>query len=102
MEPLLSDTQQVKRLAERLAHLQGVRRFSGETHDEAWALATALADLEATFRSVVEDLLPSLVLNTLGDDQLHAVLLDLGEEFRHVRYHLESSRFYSYLAGSNE
>ncbi len=73
-----------------------VRRFDTSDEPEAWALAHFLVDVSESMAKIQGSLIPSLVSQDDAqgiDDTLH----DIGEELRHLLYHLISSRFYAYL-----
>lgn len=86
-----------RRLAERLSHLKSVSQFDMPEEPQAATLAHSLTDLEKAFREVVDVLLPRLLDETLESDQLNDVLLDIGEELRHVLYHIRDPKFFDYL-----
>lgn len=95
-EGVLKNPADVKRLAEKLRTSAAVSRFDTAEEEQAWTLAHALSDLEGAFRTLADDLLPRLARTedvTELEDILHAV----GEEFRHVLYHLRDCQFYGYL-----
>lgn len=94
---LLGEVEKWKPLAERLSRLNEVARYDDGEESEAWTLAHAFADLEESLRRFTDELLPRLVREGLGDDEALEVLYEIGEEFRHVAYHLRDTRFYSYL-----
>jgi hypothetical protein len=74
-----------------------VKRLDDADHSEAEALAHAFIDLESSFQKFVQEQLPKLVDADLTSEALHDLLLDIGEEFRHILYHLKDPRFYRYL-----
>ncbi len=96
---LLGDGASVKALAERLATCEAVSRFDTAEEREAWTLTHAFSDLEGSFRVYLDALLPRLVQGDLSPEEVHDLLLDIGEEFRHIAYHLNDTRFYTvYMA----
>lgn len=86
-----------QRLAERLARLKTVSQFDQPGEPQAATLAHSLTDLEKSFREILEVLLPKLLHESLDSDQLNDVLLDIGEELRHVLYHIKDPKFFGYL-----
>ena len=84
-------------LGERLSTCPEVTRQDGGERQEPWALAHALVDLEESFRAFLEDQLPRLVREQLQPSEIFDLPLDIGEEFRHILYHIKDPRFYSYL-----
>jgi hypothetical protein len=89
-------------LAMLLAQCPEVTRYSTPDEDEAWTLAHGLADLEESFRVVLDDLLVKLMSKEIGPAERYDILLDIGEELRHIMYHIKDSRFYRYLDNSEE
>lgn len=94
---LLADGAAIVTLARRLAQCPEVCRHSSAEHDEPSTLAHAFADLEESFEAFRRALLPKLVAGSADAQADYQVLLDIGEEFRHVLYHIGDTRFYRYL-----
>ena len=65
--------------------------------DGEWDLAHALLDLEQSFMRFTEELLPKLEKTNLSSDEICDVLHTIGEEFRHVLYHIGDSTYFGYL-----
>lgn len=85
------------RLTERLARVKSVSQFDQPGEPQAATLAHSLTDLEKSFREILETQLPRLLDESLAPDQLNDVLLDIGEELRHVLYHIRDPKFFDYL-----
>jgi SUMO ligase MMS21 Smc5/6 complex component len=85
------------RLTERLARVKSVSQFDQPGEPQASTLAHSLTDLEKSFREILETQLPRLTDESLSPDQLNDVLLDIGEELRHVLYHIKDPKFFDYL-----
>lgn len=96
MTKILADAGDVKKLAERLNQCECVSKFDSEDEPESWRLAHSLADMEQSFREVLDNLLPTLC-SASDNDEIHEVLLDIGEELRHILYHINDPEFYRYL-----
>jgi hypothetical protein len=90
-----------RRLTERLARLKSVSQFDQPGEPQAATLAHSLTDLERSLREILEALLPRLLDESLASDQLYDVLLDIGEELRHVLYHIKDPKFFDYLTDDN-
>ena len=87
-------------LAERFSACPEIARFDDGAHKEAWALAISFADLEESFRVVLDDFLPKIC--DAAPSEVNDALFDLGEEFRHVLWHiLEAQKYYRYLVEQN-
>src|SRR5262245_12970370 len=96
-ERLFKSVDDVKNLAERLEICAEVRAFDTEAEKESWVLAHTLDDLEESFITLLRDHFPRLINGNLDSSQLYDVLHDVGEELRHVLYHITHTRFYHYL-----
>jgi hypothetical protein len=86
----------IPELARLLSTSATVGSFDSGGESEAWALAHALIDMRDAFETINHELLERLVTLT-DDDAIHACLLDIGEELRHVLYHIDDSNFFAYL-----
>jgi hypothetical protein len=85
-------------LAERLSRCSEVTRYGAGKHKEAWALADSFADLESSFRVLLDEEFPKLARANLPPSDMNDLLLEIGEEFRHIPYHIvEQQKFYKYL-----
>lgn len=94
---LLENARRIVELEHRLSRCPQVVRYSSGEHDEAATLAHALADLEESFDEFRRTLLPRLLAPPESADRDYEVLLDIGEELRHILYHINDARFYRYL-----
>jgi hypothetical protein len=90
----------IKEIADLLAQIPEVTRHNTPDEDEAWTLAHGLSDLEESFRVVLDDLLVKLMNKDINAAERFDILLDIGEELRHIMYHIKDSRFYKYLDDS--
>lgn len=88
---------EMKELAERLEICQQVKRYDSAEEKQAWTLAHNLLDLEQSFRTYLDQQFPRLKKEELNPDQMNDLLLEIGEEFRHILYHIRDSAFYAYL-----
>lgn len=88
---------ELKALAERLSRCEHVTRYDTETEKQAWTLAHSLLDLAESFRTVLDEQLPKLRDEDIGCEKIQDVLLEIGEEFRHLLYHIRDPKFYAYL-----
>lgn len=94
---LLKSGASVDALAEILRKCQGVTKYDEGKQSEAGTIAHAFCDLEESFHVFLEDHLPKLTSGQLEPTQVYELLLDIGEEFRHILYHIKDPRFYQYL-----
>lgn len=94
---LLSDFDTVQRVATRLSGLKRLEQLGESGRERAWAIAHHLSDIEESCSVFLNKLLPSIVLEDLPDTALADVMNDVGEEFRHILYHIREMSFYDYL-----
>ncbi len=95
---ILTSVDRVKQLAALLAASPDVTRFNAGEHQEAWALADSFAELEKLMREFLASDLPRLAEGGLPSNEVSDVLLDIGEVFRRILYHMiEQPKFYRYL-----
>lgn len=99
---LLESASEVKRLAEILSRCKAVTQFDTDEEKEAWTLAHCFADLEASFQVILDQHLPELLSLSRTDQETEDLLHDIGEELRHILYHLKDPRYYRYLLDGPE
>ena len=91
-----------KDLADRLAKVPSVSQFDLAGEPQGSTIAHALSDLEDSFSLVLSDLLPKLLDQTKSADELDDLLLDVGEELRHILYHIKDTRYFGYLVSDDD
>lgn len=94
---MLEDPAKINELARTLASYKCVSRYDHGDEVEGGTLANGFSDLEKSFRKFLLELLPKLTEGNLSEREARDVLLSIGEEFRHIHYHLHDNKFYSYL-----
>lgn len=83
-------------IAEKLSRLPQVIRYDKLDKKEAWTLAHTFLDLDEAFSEFSKNQLPKL-LSELSDKEAHDLLMEIGENFRHIAYHLSDTKFYDYV-----
>lgn len=99
---LLEDASEIKRLASVLSRCKSVTKFDTDQEKEAWTLSHCLSDLEGSFLVILEKHLPSLLSESITGEEVDEILHDIGEELRHILYHVRDPRFYRYLLDDRE
>lgn len=94
---LLSKMEIKKKLAETLSNCQDVVKYDSADEKESWTLVHSFSDLEISFRKIFDTLLPAILQVKKSGSDVNEILLEIGEEFRHIRYHLSDPKFYKYL-----
>ena len=83
-------------ISEVLSISKQVTSLDSEKEKEASTLAHCFLDLQESFNKFNNELLPKINQN-LNEEEIDDLLLDIGEEFRHILYHIKDSKFYNYL-----
>jgi hypothetical protein len=94
---MLDNPVKIDALARALARYKCVSRYDHDNEIEGGTLAAGFSDLEKSFQKFLCELLPKLCEENLPEHEACDVLLSIGEEFRHIYYHLRDSKFYRYL-----
>jgi hypothetical protein len=89
--------EKLSKLAAKLAECPAVTKYDAAGEKEAWTMAHAFIDLEGSFKSFLNDQLPKLLNDDLTPQEIHDLLLDIGDEFRHILYHINDPQFYKQL-----
>ncbi|MEE9336259.1 MAG: hypothetical protein V3U65_19390 [Granulosicoccaceae bacterium] len=95
MKSKLDDAQSIMQLAKKLKKYSCVSKFD-DNEPEAERLAHSLSDFERSFNVVLKELLPILI-KADGNEEVQEALLDIGEELRHILYHIKDPKFFAYL-----
>ncbi len=71
------------------------RRYEEPSEDaEAGTIAHTLLDIEESMKVIYEKLLPRLRSGNLKPRQIEAWLQDIGDEFRHILYHIHDPLYF--------
>src|SRR5260370_3005136 len=83
-------------LADVLAASNAVRRLDRKDEPGAWRVAYALTEINESAANLMKELMPKLAKATDGAS-VDAALNEIGEQLRHVLYHVKDSGFFDYL-----
>lgn len=97
-----AEVELLKHLAERLSTCPEVTKYDEGEDEEAWTMAHAFTDLSSSFATFKDKLLPQLLRDEASPARINTLLLEIGEEFRHILYHIKDPRFYRYLVEEDE
>lgn len=96
------DVHGMVKLAERLSKCPEVSRYDQSEYPESSTLAHAFHDLEESFRRFLDIHLKELVREDLDPKAIPDILHGIGEEFRHILYHIKDPLYFRYLLGEEE
>jgi hypothetical protein len=90
-------SEKLKILAQNLRKSEKVNSFDSVEERESETLAHSFLDIEESCRTLLNNLFPKLETTTLSQDEINELLFDIGEELRHILYHINDPKFYDYL-----
>jgi len=87
-------------LEKRLSQIPEVAKFDVRGEPQGHTIAHALRGWEDSFAAVLDNLLPRLVAENASLEELADTLHDIGDELRHILYHIHDTRYFGYLLDS--
>jgi hypothetical protein len=91
----------LKVLNHNLRKCERVTKHSTKEEDQADTLANALIDIDESVQKINEHI-TKLYLKELSKNEVDDLILDIGEELRHILYHISDTKVYDYLKIDNE
>ena len=85
------------RITENLNLSEKVRFLNGEDHLEAGVIAHGLLDIEESASAISNKILPVITGENLTEIEVEIILFELGEELKHILYHINEMRYFHYL-----
>ena len=85
-----------KLLIQTLMKSSNVNSLDGEIETEAGNIATSFIDIDESCMKV-SSLIDRLQQNEILKETIDEILIEIGEVFRHILYHLRDMKFYNYL-----
>ena|SRR5256885_1059976 len=90
-------TERLFLLSKNLKRSAIVTSYDSSNENESDTLTHAFIDMEESFKKIENNLLPKLFENDLKGDDIDNLLLDIGEELRHILYHIKDPKYFKYL-----
>ena len=87
----------IEHLRKILVGVKHLKRFDSPGEPMSAILAHALVDIQESCEEIVKLVSRMNDGDPGGEDQIYNVLIDVGEELRHVLYHVGDCEFYSHL-----
>ena len=100
-EKLLTVSRVVE-LERRLSQIPEVARFDMPGKPQGHTLAHALSHWEDSFAAFLDNLLPKLADKTTSLEDLIDTIHDVGDELRHILYHIKDVKYFAYLLADSE
>jgi hypothetical protein len=90
---LLQDVGTTIELGKRLAkHSMVIKNSKLSSEEEGQSLAMDFSDIEESLCRYIEEYLPQLITEQ-DENKINDLLIDIGDEFRHILYHFKGSQF---------
>lgn len=101
------DGELMRAIAEKLEAMPALARFSqaeggAPAKEAAWEIAHGLVDIRQATRNIFEELLPRLLELHPGSEEAEDLLFEIGEDYRHIGYHIRDARFFAYVVPADE
>ncbi len=94
-------SERLKILTQNLRKSEKINSFDSAEERESDTLAHSILDIEESCRTLLNHLFPKLESTSLSEEEINNLLLDIGEELRHISYHIKDPKFYEYLREEN-
>jgi hypothetical protein len=88
--------EKLKLVTANLEKCTAVTKHSTEDENQADTLANALIDIEESMR-LLDHQIAKLYLNDLAEGEIINLIHGIGEELRHILYHVKDTKVYDYL-----
>ena len=83
---------------ERVPRIMTAAKRDGRTAEqEAMEIATGLVDIKESADRLFRDLVPRLLKVPSKSDAADDFLNEIGEEYRHILYHIRDTKLFSYI-----
>jgi len=89
--------EKLKLIIRNLEKCERVTNHNTEQENQADTLANAYIDIEESLNKIIKEQIPKLYLQDLTKEEVDDLILDIGEELRHLLYHINDTKVYEYL-----
>jgi hypothetical protein len=89
--------EKLKTITHNLEKCERVNRYSTKEENQADTLANVFIDIESGLKKIIQEQIPKLYLNELTEEEVDDLILDIGEDLRHLIYHVNDTKVYNYL-----
>jgi hypothetical protein len=89
-------------LERRLSEIPEVAQFDIPGEPQGHTLAHALSHWEDSFAAFLDNLLPKMANKTASVEDLLDTIHDVGDELRHILYHIQDVKYFGYLLDGSE
>ncbi len=83
-------------ISNNLSKTEKVNRYDTKEEKEAATLTHCFMDLKESF-DAFQEIYQKLIQSNISKEDVEEILFDIGEEFRHILYHIKDPKYYDYL-----
>lgn len=87
----------LKAITRNLEKCERITKYSTKDENQADTLANAFIDIEESIKKIANIDIPQLYLKDLKEEDIDNLILDIGDELRHLLYHIKDTKVYNYL-----
>ncbi|MDR0829613.1 MAG: hypothetical protein LBN95_05840 [Prevotellaceae bacterium] len=93
--------EKMKILTHNLEKCERVTKHSTIDEKQSNILANSLMDIEESLQTININI-PKLYSKNINAEEIDDIILDIGEEFRHILYHIKDTKVFEYLFYGND
>jgi hypothetical protein len=94
---LLQNASAINSFANKLSKSNKVNSYDTKDEKECGTIAHSFSDIEESFSKFLDVYLPRVVMDNLTPEEIEDILFDIGEEFRHILYHIKDLKYFRHL-----
>jgi len=89
--------EKLRAIVHNLEKCHRVTQYSSVDENQANTLANSFIDIEEELRKIIDEQIPKLYSKNLTAEEVDDLILEIGEELRHLIYHVNDTKVYDYL-----
>jgi len=89
--------EKLSRITHNLKKCKRVIKYSTNEEDQADTLANSFIDIEESLKKIIMEEIPKMYTCDLSKEEVDDLILSIGEELRHLLYHIQDTKVYDYL-----
>jgi hypothetical protein len=97
----MEKTKKIKTIINNLKKSKKVNSFNDGDEFEYSTLAHSFLDMEDSCKLLLNKYFPKFLKDNIDEEEIDETLFDIGEELRHILYHINDPKFYKYLRNDN-
>ena len=95
---IFSNLSDINKLEQMFQSMESITKFNTNAQNESNTLAYSFAEIEKTLHMLINNFNSLKKLSFENNEkEVEDILHDIGEDFRHILYHIHDSKYYGYL-----